>query len=409
MIDEVLARVLEPGQSIVVGQALGAPRQLIAALPRHLDRLRGSRILLGMVQADFPELPGTVIESFFPTGPFASRQGLQQRNAHYLRLTLHELVCSLQDVSRPVDVALAQGSVARNGAHSLGVTVDFIHAAASRARHVVLETHPDTPWTGPGTTIPQSALVHAIPVETGPLEPTPGEPRAGEIIAENLLPWIPDGATLEFGIGQWFPPLIANLSATRKGLRINTGQLGPWLKQLIEAGALDEAVPAVGTGAAGTADFYRFLDCSPVARLEPALFTHDPARLRALPAFRAINSVFEVDLLGQANSEVTGSGGLGGIGGLPDFARGAVANPDGLSIVVLSATAKGRSRIVPRVTSEIPSLAVGEIDVVVTEFSSADLRGLRARDRAEALIAVAAPEHRASLSQMPSRLEELQG
>jgi acyl-CoA hydrolase len=390
---------LEPGQSIVIGQALGAPRQLIAALPRHLEKLRGSRILVGMVQADFPELPGAFVDSFFPTGPFASRQGMQQRSATYLRVTLHELVHSFQDGSRSVDVALAQSATQRDGAYSLGVSADFIHPAASQAKHVVLETHASTPWTGPGTVIPASDRVHAIPVGTGPLEVEPGEPKSGEIIAEHLLPWIPDGATLEFGIGQWFPPLIARLSAARKGLRLNTGQLGPWLKQLIEARALDEDVPAVGTGAAGTAEFYRFLDRNPLLRLEPALFTHDPLRLRQLPRFRAINSVFEVDLLGQANSEVTTSGALGGLGGLPDFARGAVSNPDGLSIVVLSAETKGRSRIVPRLASEAPSLAVGEIDVVVTEFGSAKLKGLSLRDRAEALIAVAAPDHRASLRQ----------
>ncbi|MDF7774848.1 acetyl-CoA hydrolase/transferase C-terminal domain-containing protein [Sphingomonas sp. AOB5] len=395
-IDAALEAVLRPGQRIVAGQAFGMPRHLIEALPRHLDRLQGSSIFLGWVIGDFPELPGVRIETFFPSGPFASEAGMAERNARYSRMTLHELTDAFASGSRPVDVVLAQATPARDGRHSLGVTVDFIHAAATRAASVVLETSPLVPWTGPASTIAARPGVIAVDVPGGPMESTPAAPRDDAALATNLIEWIPDGATLEFGIGQWFPPLIRHLAAARKGLRLHTGQIGPWIAELIAAGAINPQ-GHVGTGAVGDADFYAWLDSTDMVELAPASFTHDPARLAGLPKFRAINSVYEVDLLGRANSELSPSGVRGGIAGLPDFARGAVANPQGLSIVALAATARGISRIVPHIACAPPSLDSGEIDVVVTEIGSADLRGLSPAERAEALIGIAAEEYRPML------------
>jgi len=398
-IDTALASILRPGQEIVIGQALGTPTQLLTALPRHLDRLQGSRILVGWVLSDFPALPGVNIDSFFPSGPFGSEAGLAQRNARYLRTTLYELASAFDRGTRPVDVVLAQAAPLREGAYSLGVTLDFVHPAAMRAQHVVLEINPHTPRTGPYSTIAAAPHVIALEAGEGPAEAS-GAMRAGqEALAANLLPWIPDQATLEFGIGQWFPPLVSQLAVSRRRLRVHTGQVGKWVRQFIDAGALDDEAPIVGTGAAGDADFYQYIDGNPRIELRPATLTHDPATLSRLPLFRAMNSVFEVDLLGQANSELAPNGALGGIAGLPDFARGARANPEGLSIVVLASTARGQSRIVPRVACPIPSLASGEIDVIVTEQGSADLRGLAPADRAAAIIAVADEAHRPALAQ----------
>lgn len=370
------------------------PRFLIEALPRHLERLEGSEIFLGLVLEDFPLLPGTRIETFFPSGPFATEAGQIARDAHYSRLTLHELAADFAASRRPVDVVLGQGGIERGGRHSLGITVDFLHAAAEQAQHVLLEVHASTPWTGDRSAIEATPRVRAIAAPRGPMEAGPAMRSPDSPLARNLLPWIPDGATLEFGIGQWFPPLIGALAEARRGLRLHTGQLGPWVDLLIQAGALDDGVAAIGCGAAGPAEFYRFIDDNPLIRLAPANFTHDPGRLARLPAFRAINSVFEIDLFGRANSELSPAGIRGGIAGLPDFARGAVANPEGLSIIVLSSTARGKSRIVPRIACSPASLTTAEIDIVVTEVGSADIRGLSNGDRAEAIIAIAAEEHR---------------
>ncbi len=389
-VDDVLAGVLRPGQDIVIGQARGAPVHLIQALPRHLDRLQGSRLLVGMLPPDFPELPGVEIVTFFPSGPLGSADRLAARNARYLRCSLYELAAGLRCGTIPVDVTLAQATPPRSGRCSLGLAVDFAAPAAERADAVVLEVRPGLPWTGPRSTVAVTGRV--LLVEASGAGPA-GAPATGEAgpLGRNLVEWIPDGATLELGMGGWASGFVTELTR-RRGLRLHTGLLGDWLLDLMRAGALDPAAPLTATAAGGSASLLRALDGA--ADLAPADVTHAPDTLRGLPGFRAVNSVLEVDLMGRANSETGHGGRLGGIGGLADFARGASANPDGLSILALSATSRGRSRIVPRLEGPV-SLPAEAVEVVVTEYGSADLRD---GDTAAALISIAAPEHRRSLT-----------
>ena len=129
--------------------------------------------------------------------------------------------------------------------------------------------------------------------------------------------------------------------------------------------------------------------------------THDPARLATIPGFVAVNGAVEVDLFGQVNAERTGGTLQAGAGGLPAFAQGALASPGGRLLICLPATAKGGSvsRIVPTLDRQsLVTLPRHLADVVVTEHGVAELRGLSIGARAEALIAIAAPEHRPALA-----------
>ena len=120
--------------------------------------------------------------------------------------------------------------------------------------------------------------------------------------------------------------------------------------------------------------------------------------------------MIEVDLFGQANAEFLGGRQMSGGGGLVDFARGAQGSPGGKAIFALASTAKGGaiSRIVPRLSPDATTLTRADVEIVVTEFGAADLRGLSLDARAQALIDVAHPDHRAALkeawTQMRSRL-----
>ncbi len=363
--------------------------QSIASLVRHLDRLQGSRLWMGLVVDDFPELPGVSVETFFPSGPFGTTRGLTERNAFYRRESLYEFATRLGEESGAIDVVLGQAAPRKAGCYSLGVSIDFLHPAALRAEHVILEVNAKTPWSGSQSCITDAPNIVAVD-GAGPLEVKPARHRGDVAMASYLLNWIPDGATIEFGIGNWFPPLIARLAEVRKGLRLHTGQIGDWMWKLMRTGALCDTAPVVATDAAGSAAFYDFLGSNTVVQLLPATLTHSPETLRQLPSFRAINSVFEIDLLGRANCEATRSGLRSGLGGLPDFARAAVANPDGLSIIVMNSTAKGSPRIVAELASEKPSLESGDIEILVTERGSADLRSLSPLSRAEAIISLAA-------------------
>jgi acetyl-CoA hydrolase len=157
---------------------------------------------------------------------------------------------------------------------------------------------------------------------------------------------------------------------------------------------VDRAHPLIATSAAGTGGFYAWLDASGRVELLPADRSHDPTVVGELPLLRAVNSVFEVDLAGNVNCEIGRGGRRGGVAGLHDFAVVAAAREDALSIVALSATVQGESRIVLHLDGPAVSLPPNSVDVIVTEHGSADLRGLGPDERAQALIAIAAPEHR---------------
>lgn len=401
-----LGDVLEPGQDVVVGQGFGAPHALLAALGEHAERLAGSRVFVGMLIDRLPELPGTALRTFFPSGPLGTEEALRRHGVEYVPLSLHELASGLRSGAIPVDVALAQGTPARDGRHSLGATVDFIGPAVERARVAVLETGPEVPWTGAASTV-AADRDRVVEVPCG-ARPIGLERRVGardEQLADHLAELIPDGATLQFGMGGWVGPLVERLARLRRGLRLHTGLLGDWLVGLVASGALEGNHPIMGTAAGGTPAFYRWLDGAAGVELAPADVTHDPLTLESLPRFHAINSVLEVCLKGNVNTEVGHGGRRGGVAGLADYAGGATRNPDGVSIVALPASAGGRSRIVVSLAADRPSLPAKTVDVVVTEHGVADLRGRDPRERARALAAVAAPEHRAALERAAAELE----
>jgi acetyl-CoA hydrolase len=131
-------------------------------------------------------------------------------------------------------------------------------------------------------------------------------------------------------------------------------------------------------------------------RLAPLEETHDVARLSAIPQFIGLNTALQVGLDGAVNVERIGGDVVGGVGGHADFARGASACPDGLSVVMLRSQHRGRSTIVPE--PEVITTAHTDVDLVITEHGVADLRGRTDAERARLLIEIAHPDHRDALA-----------
>jgi acyl-CoA hydrolase len=225
-------------------------------------------------------------------------------------------------------------------------------------------------------------------------------------IGEHVAKLVRDGDTLQFGIGS-VPLALAGALSSHRRLRIHGGMVSSAVRTLWEAGAIDRnarITTGVVLGDAAMRDF--------AARLAPlwltdVTHTHDVATISAIPRFVAINSAVEVDLFGQVNSERANGVIQAGPGGLPAFAQGALASPGGRLLICLSATARkaGASRIVS--TLGDPSLCTLPrfmADAVVTEHGVAELRQLSLDARANALIGIAAPEHRVALSQSWERI-----
>lgn len=281
----------------------------------------------------------------------------------------------------------------QHGMCSFGPAVDFLAELWPQIPIRIAHINANLPRTNAGA--PFDVLSHAIESPT-PLWQAPPErdDQVTQSIAQHFSELVPDGATLQAGIGK-LPGACLCALAGKRGLRVHSGLVGDWVIDLMEAGALADA-PVVTGLALGTDRLYAALN-APRFVFKPASHTHAPLVMSSLANFITLNSALEVDLLGQVHAEVGVEGIASGPGGALDFARGAKL-AGGVRVIALPASAaKGAvSRIVAAGRGPV-SLSRFDSDIIITEFGAADMRGLGHDSRAEALIAIADPNHRESL------------
>ncbi len=288
-----------------------------------------------------------------------------------------------------------------DGTCSLGVQADFLPDFWRGVRRLIGFVNPRMPRTEGETRLPADAFCLLVDCEADLLElPHREADETAAAIARHAASLIGDDCTVQFGIGQ-IPALVAQALSDRKRLRIHSGVIDRSVITLMEAGALAPDRPVVAGVALGSREFYAGLDRDPRYRFMPVSHTHSLVTLASLPRFVSVNSVLQVDLAGQANAETSRCRIVASPGGLPDFVRGAMAAPGGISVLALRARGKGSSRgIVARLGPGQPAtLPRVDADVIVTEFGIAHVRNLGMEARAEAIIAIADPEDRASLRQ----------
>ena len=302
-------------------------------------------------------------------------------------------------VRNPPDAALFMVSPPNaSGLCSFGSCVDFIADIWPKIPVRIAHINPAMPHTGGDTGIPFYRLTAFIEahqslrsIDEGSADPVTDQ------IAANVARLIPDGATLQTGLGK-LPGAVLRALTRHRGLAIHSGLIGDAVLDLADAGALRPGQSITGGVSIGSRRLYdRIAD--PIFAFHGPSITHDVTAIGRIDKFIAINSAIEVDLFGQAYAELGPRGFQSGPGGALDFSRGARLSAGGLRIVVLPSSAKGKARIVMPPGRGPVSLGRMDIDLVVTEHGAADLRCLDYGARAGALIAIAAPEHRPGLQQ----------
>lgn len=297
----------------------------------------------------------------------------------------------------PLDAAVFHVSEPdADGNVSMGIASDLAPAVMARDLFKVALVNPAMPRVqGPVWPLAAFDLVADAPhdlltYDTGTLDP------AFEAIKRHLQAIMPDGASVQFGVGKAGIAALAALEGM-KGLRIHSGMVTDPLLPVLDSGALTEVVTGL---AAGSRALYDRCGSDSRIRFEPSNVTHDIRVLAEIPRLVAVNSAIEIDLFGQANAEFQDGRQISGVGGLTDFLRGARLSKGGLPILALPASARRGeiSRIVPRLPPTAVSVPRADVGLVITEHGVADLRGLTLDGRAEALIAVAEPAHRDGLA-----------
>lgn len=397
--DELLD-VFVAGSTIYLPGSVAEIAYLQTALAADPERLRDvnlvSCLIPGLNSFDYAALhPRASVTTFL--FPPALRASFEAGRVRVLPLQYSNIAAYLAALAP--DVAILHLTPPADGQCSFGVCADFgpIVAPGAKRRVGVLNPHLPRPLVGP--TIAFEALDAVIEIAAPPPFQTEAEPSAElSTVAARVAGLIPNGAVVQSGIGA-APTALWRALESHQGLRVHSGMITEGVLRAYDAGALASTGHIAGFASGGPAFLARF-DGSDLVRFADVRTTHGAETLGAIDNLFAVNSGLEVDLFGQANIEWQGERLISGVGGAPDFARAAPKTKGGRSVLALPATARGGSisRISLRLGGPAVSLGRSEVDTVVTEFGVAELRWLSLDERAEALIAIAAPQHRSALS-----------
>ena len=399
---------LAPGQRIFVAGSVNEPTAL-------LDELKVSDVpddlhfiqfpLGGYNQTDFTALsPSAEYTTFFMTRHL---RGADPARLHFLPMRMRAVYDYL---SERVDVVLMQVARDSDGRLRLGPNVDFLGAALASTAVVIAELN--TSFTAPAgcPLIAERNIDLLIESERQLFElPKPEEPgidAVAERIGKLVASLIQDGDCLQTGIGA-IPAAILQQLGNKNDLGLHGGLIDDGGMALIRQGVLTGANKPLDRGihvtgmALGSHGLIEWLAATPEVLFRGANYTHEVAVIRQLPGFVSVNSAVQVDLHGQVNAEVAGGRQISGTGGSVDFMRAASASRGGRSIIAMNATARNGeiSRIVPKV--ELVTALRTDVDIVVTEHGIARLKHLPSRQRARALIEIAAPQFRSELEIEP--------
>lgn len=333
------------------------------------------------------------------------RDGWARGAVDYLPLHYSEIVRQLGAPGRFDVLMLQVAPPDANGNCSLALAADFTPAALAGCTPdtvVLAHVNPLLPRTrGPAVPVARiDAWVQASMAQ--PALPPDPEDVALDAVARNVAGLVQDGDTLQFGLGRLQTCVLGALSGHRH-LRLHAGMVSDGLVQLHASGALaapSATRPPVCTGVALGGPALQALVANPeLVRFAGVEYTHAQSTLAAIPNLVAVNSALQIDLFGQVNCETLGGKQISGVGGLVDFVRGARASEGGRAVIAATSVVgrERHSRIVSELNHRLTGIARTDIDHVVTEHGAASLRGLGVDARARALIAIAAPEHRASL------------
>jgi 4-hydroxybutyrate CoA-transferase len=402
--------VIKSGDRVFVHSVAAAPQQLIAAMTARSGELRVVEVVHLHTMGAAPYAAPEMARSFRVNALFVGanvRQAVNEGRADYLPVFLSEVPQLFRAGVLPLDVALIQVSPPdRHGFCSLGVSVDVTRAAVQVAKTVIAQVNPNMPRTHGDGILHQDDIDFMVPVD----DPIPEESHhplteAEKAIGLHCAELVEDGACLQLGIGAIPNATLLGLRDHRR-LGMHTEMLTDGVVDLVERGVITGEAKAVYPGkvvagfALGGRPLYDFIDDNPQVSMLDIAYINDTAVIRRNPKVIAINSALEVDLTGQICADSLGDRLYSGVGGQMDFMRGAALSEGGKPIIALpSTTSKGESRIVSYLKPGAGVVSTrAHVHYVVTEHGIADLWGKNLRQRAAALIAIAHPSQRDTLT-----------
>jgi acyl-CoA hydrolase/GNAT superfamily N-acetyltransferase len=402
------------GDRVFVGSACGEPQALVRALVDTSSRLSDTELVQVLTLGVAPYADPKYATSFRANAFFIGeslRGAVNEARADYTPIFLSHVPELFKARRVVIDVALIMVSQPdEHGFCSLGVSVDITKAATESAKLVIAQVNSHMPRALGDCFLHVSQIDHLVEANE-PLQPWQimGSPEDEDTqrIAENVARLVPDGATMQLGIGR-MPDAVLSLLRNKNDLGIHTEMFSDGVMRLAREGVITGRRKSlhrgkiVGSFAAGSQELFDFMDDNPQIEMHPSEYTNSPFVIAQHDNMVAVNSAIEVDLTGQVVADSIGTWFYSGIGGHADFIRGAAMAKNGRPIIAMPSTAgegeKRRSRIVATLAEGAGVTTTrGDTHYVVTEHGVAYLHGRNLRERAMSLINIAHPDFRSDL------------
>jgi acyl-CoA hydrolase len=406
---------IDDGDDLIVPLANGEPVSVLDAIEADAERFRGVRVHQMHALHDRPYLHGKVRDHLLHVSYFLSpvtRPAFHERGCELVPNHFSEVPRLLRETTKCSMVLAAAAPMDRHGYFSLGTNCDYVAPFIGRVPFF-LEVNDRMPRTFGRNQVHVSQVAGWTEVDRPLVEVARPVPSSvDERIAAHVVERIPDGATIQAGIGSIPNALLAGLHDHRD-LGVHTELLSDALIRLVQSGVVTgtrkRLVPGkvVTTFALGTQELYDFLHENPAVEFLPVDEVNDTRVIASEDRFVSINATTEVDLVGQCASETVTGRYWSSSGGQADFARGAMYSREGKAFVVLPSTAVGGevSRIRATLTPDsMVTTSKNTVDHIVTEHGVAEMRGRSLSQRARALIRVAHPRFRDELAAEARRL-----
>lgn len=344
------------------------------------------------------------------------RKATQEGRADFVPCSLSESARMIRNGAQKCDVVmLTVSDPDEEGFVSLGTSVDYMIAAIEKARTVIAQVNKHMPHTYGDARIPLSKINafvrHDAPLaDTAPMPLSPTDIEIGK----HTACIIPDGATLQIGIGN-IPTAVLSQLGGHKHLGVHSEMFTDDVIPLVESGVIDGSMKKTDPGKLvamflkGSRKLYQYVDHNPNVLMKDVWYTNSPFVIAQNPRVVALNSAIEIDLTGQICADSMGTKIFSGSGGQLDFMIGATYSEGGMPIIAMqSTTGKGKSKIVPTLTPGAGVVTPRTLTQwVVTEFGAVNLYGKSIRERARLLISIAHPSQQEELERQAKELNIL--
>ena len=402
---------VKSGDTIVVQGSTSIPMVLLRALTARAAELRDVKIIsgFGVHPEDAPYAKRELINSFRALNIFVPnnlRRAMKEGVADTIPCFLGEVPSLFRSGLVPVDVAFLNVSEPdEEGYCSFGISADIAFSGAECAKTIIAQVNKYMPRTFGDPVIHVSKITALCRGDEPLVEvPTPVPSEVDTKIGNFIANEIPDGATLQIGVGG-IPNAVINALSNHQHLGLHTEAITDGVLPLIEKGIIDNSqkkiLPgkSVGSLILGSKHLYDYIDGNRDFVIRDVAWTNDPQIIRQNPRAMAINSAIEVDLTGQICADSIGETIISGVGGQHDFMYGAALSEGGKCFIALpSMTNKGQSKIVAHLAPGAGVVTTRfQAQYIVTEHGIAFLRNLPLADRAKALIRIADPSVREDL------------